>query len=280
MLPADNHVHSEFSWDTGVNASMEETCRRAVEIGLPALAFTEHVDFTEWGDHDHPPPAGTAIVGAAEIAERERVHPVDLDGYLASIERCRELFPDLRILSGIEAGEPHHFEGSVAAVLADGQFDRVLGSLHSVVYKGRLVYADRLFRHLPAAVVVRDYFGELLRLVEGSGAFQVLAHCDYPRRYWPVAREGEYREADYEEEYRAVFRALATSDRALELNTTSPLASTTLMRWWYEEGGGAVSFGSDAHVPLRVGRLFEVAVDIVAAAGFRPGRDEYDFWRR
>ena len=45
-------------------------------------------------------------------------------------------------------------------------------------------------------------------------------------------------------------------------------------------GGGAVSFGSDAHVPLRVGALFDVAVDIVAAAGLRPGSDEYDFWRR
>jgi histidinol-phosphatase (PHP family) len=33
-------------------------------------------------------------------------------------------------------------------------------------------------------------------------------------------------------------------------------------------------------VPLRVGALFDVAVDIVTAAGFRPGRDEYDFWRR
>jgi histidinol-phosphatase (PHP family) len=271
MLPADNHVHSEFSWDTGVNASMEETCRRAVEIGLPSVAFTEHVDFTEWSDHDHP--VGT-------LAGRERVLPVDVDGYLASIEKCRGLFPELRVLSGIEAGEPHHFAGSVAAVLKHGQFDRVLGSLHSVVHDGRLVYADRLFGHLPADVVVRDYFGELLRLVEDSDVFQVLAHCDYPRRYWPMRHAGEYREADFEEEYRAVFRALATSDRALELNTTSPLASTTLMRWWYEEGGGAVSFGSDAHVPIRVGRLFDVAVDIVEAAGFRPGRDEYDFWRR
>jgi histidinol-phosphatase (PHP family) len=280
MLPADNHVHSEFSWDTGVNASMEETCRRAVEIGLPSVAFTEHVDFTEWGDHDRPPAAGASVDAPAEIVERKRVHAVDIDGYLASVERCRGLFPQLRVLTGIEAGEPHHFAGSVAAVLAQGQFQRVLGSLHSVVHKGRLVYADRLFRDLPADVVLRDYFEELVRLIEGSGAFQVLAHCDYPRRYWPAAREGEYRETDYEEEYRTAFRALATSDRVLELNTTSPLASTTLIRWWYEEGGGAVSFGSDAHVPLRVGRLFDVAVDIVEAAGFRPGRDEYDFWRR
>ncbi|WP_284229908.1 PHP domain-containing protein [Mycobacterium antarcticum] len=272
-LPADNHVHTQFSWDTGPVASMEDTCRRAVEVGLPAVAFTEHVDFTEWGECDRPPEG-------AQITARSRVQPVDVEGYLASIERCRDLFGELRILSGIEAGEPHHFEGSVTAVLRTGTFDRVLGSLHSIVHDGRLVFANRLFGTLPAHDVVRDYFGELLRLVEGSDVFEVLAHCDYPRRYWPAAREGTYREGDFEEEYRTVFRALAASDRPLEFNTASPLASTTLMRWWYEEGGGAVSFGSDAHVPLRVGDKFGIAVDVVEAAGFRPGRDEYDFWRR
>jgi histidinol-phosphatase (PHP family) len=274
MLPADNHVHSQFSWDTGAEASMEQTCARALQVGLPAVAFTEHVDFTKWGAHDNPPS------DAAHIATRERVRPLDVEGYLASIDVCRGRFRELRILSGIEAGEPHHFAGSVAAVLGDGRFDRVLGSLHSVVHEGRLVGVDGVLRRLPPDVVMRGYFAELLRLVENSDAFQVLAHCDYPRRSWPTSRVGEYREADFEEEYRTVFRALAGSGRALELNTRSPLASATLMRWWYEEGGDAVSFGSDAHVPLRVGALFDVAVDVVAAAGFRPGRDEYDFWRR
>ncbi len=273
-LPADNHVHSQFSWDTGAEASMERTCARAIDVGLPAVAFTEHVDFTEWGAGDDPPAA------AASIATRERVRPLDVDGYLASVQACRERFPGLRILSGIEAGEPHHFAGSVAAVLDGGRFDRVLGSLHSVVHEGRLVGVDRVLRQLNPDTVMRGYFAELLRLVENSDAFQVLAHCDYPRRSWPTGRVGQYREADFEEEYRTVFRALARSDRALELNTRSPLASVTLMRWWYEEGGGAVSFGSDAHVPLRVGEHFGVAVDVVEAAGFRPGRDEYDFWRR
>jgi hypothetical protein len=54
----------------------------------------------------------------------------------------------------------------------------------------------------------------------------------------------------------------------------------TLMCWWWQEGGDAVSFGSDAHQPLRVGEHFDVVVDIAEAAGFRPGRDRYDFWRR
>ncbi|MBA3338179.1 MAG: histidinol phosphate phosphatase, partial [Geodermatophilaceae bacterium] len=83
-----------------------------------------------------------------------------------------------------------------------------------------------------------------------------------------------------EDEHRTVFRALAASDRVLEINTASPLVSATAMRWWYEEGGGAVSFGSDAHTPNRVGDRFDVVVDVVESAGFRAGKDRFDFWRR
>lgn len=272
MLPPDNHVHSEWSWDTSA-ASMLQSCRRAVEIGLPAIAFTEHLDFTVWGADDRQPP------GMPEIVRRERISPLDVTGYQASLERCREMFPDLRIRSGIETGEPHHFAGSVAAVLQSGAFERVLGSLHSVVDQGRLIGIDWLYTRYPADQVMRRYFAEMLDLVKGSDVFQVLAHCDFPRRYWPH-EAGPYLEVDFEEEYRTIFRALATSGRALEINTRSPLWSTTLMRWWYEEGGDAVSFGSDAHAPDRVGARFALAVDVVEAAGFRPGRDPFDFWRR
>jgi histidinol-phosphatase (PHP family) len=273
MLPPDNHVHSEWSWDTLAAASMLETCRRAVEIGLPAVAFTEHVDFTQWGVDDRP------VSGRPEIAPRPRVLPLDVTGYQACLEQCREMFPQLRIRSGIETGEPHHFAGSVEAVLRSGAFERILGSLHSIVDDGRLTGVDQLFAKYPPAELLRRYFAEMLELVKGSDVFQVLAHCDFPRRHWPQAA-GEYLEEDFEEEYRAVFRALAGSGRALEINTRSPLWSSTLMRWWYDEGGDAVSFGSDAHAPGRVGDRFELAVDIVEAAGFRPGRDPLDFWRR
>ena len=207
--------------------------------------------------------------------------PLDVEGYSADLARCREEFPDLRILSGIEAGEPHLFPASVAAVLAAGNFERVLGSLHGIVYDGTLTgIDDALFARLDAHEVMRRYFADLVALVDGSSVFNVLAHCDYPRRYWPTARAGAYAEADFEEEYRAVFRALASSGRALEINTRSPLASAELVRWWWQEGGGAVSFGSDAHQPFRVGEHFDRAVDVVEAAGFRPGRDRFDFWRR
>jgi histidinol-phosphatase (PHP family) len=255
---------------------MQHACARAVEIGLPGLAFTEHLDFVDWSGED-PIHAGRPT----EVGPRPRVKPLDVEGYSADLARCRESFPELRILSGIEAGEPHLFPASVASVLGAGDFERVLGSLHAIEHGGVLTAVDAaLFADLDAHDVLRRYFTEMLVLVESSAVFNVLAHCDYPRRYWPTGRAGPYAEGDFEEEYRAVFRALAASGRALEINTRSPLASVALMRWWWQEGGDAVSFGSDAHQPLRVGEHFETAVDVVEGAGFRPGRDRFDFWRR
>ena len=256
---------------------MQLACAHAEKIGLPGLAFTEHVDFTEWGGDDAAELAPRLI----RIGDRPRVRPLDVEGYLADVARCRDEFPELRILSGIETGEPHLFPASVAAVLAAGDFQRVLGSLHGIEIDGTLVgISHAMFRNLGTDEVMRRYFTELVELVAGSSVFNVLAHCDYPRRYWPTQLVGEYRESDFEEEYRAVFRVLASSGRALEINTRSPLSSVSLLRWWWEEGGEAVSFGSDAHQPLRIGEHFDLAVDVAEAAGFRAGRDRFDFWRR
>jgi histidinol-phosphatase (PHP family) len=272
VVPADNHVHSEWSYDTTDQASMARSCEQAIAIGLPAIAFTEHLEFTSGGE-------GDAITGLA--ADRRwwgRIRPLDVAGYLNAIEDCRQRYPDLRIYSGVEAGEPHLFAASAGAIIRAHPFQRVLGSLHAIPHDGRLVAADALFGSKPADEVMRCYFAELVRLVEGSGLFAILAHLDFPRRYWPGG-PGAYREQDFEEEYRAVLRALARSGRVLEVNTKSPLASVDLIRWWRDEGGTACSFGSDAHLPGRVGDRFKLAVDVVEAAGFRPGRDPYDFWR-
>jgi histidinol-phosphatase (PHP family) len=272
VLPADNHVHSEWSYDTPPDASMVRSCEQAITAGLPAIAFTEHLEFTASGE-------GDAITGVATDSRWwSRIKPLDVAGYLAAIEECRERFPGLRILAGVEAGEPHLFAGSAAAIVRARDWDRVLGSLHAVPFQGRLISADALFGQLPEPEVMRGYFTELLSLVQGSDLFEVLAHPDFPRRYWPSGPH-QYREKPYEEEYRTVFRALAASGRVIEINTKSPLSSVELIAWWRQEGGKAVSFGSDAHTPGRVGASFKLSVDIVVAAGFRPGRDQYDFWR-
>ena len=272
VLPPDNHVHTQWSWDAPGEASMTRSCEQALAAGVPAVAFTDHLDFTVGTEGDR------IIAEHIEPRPYAWMHLLDVPGYLADVQECRRRYPDLRILTGAEIGEAHLWAASAQAVVARAGFDRILGSLHAIPYDGKLTAADHLFRRMPADEVMRLYFAELLRLVEGSDIFQVLAHLDFPRRMWPRTAP-PYDEQAFEAEIRAVLRALAAGGRVLEVNTKSPLASAELLGWWRDCGGTAVSFGSDAHQPWRVGDRFKVAVNVVEAVGFRAGRDRFDFWR-
>ncbi|WP_198682639.1 hypothetical protein [Kribbella sp. VKM Ac-2569] len=129
----------------------------------------------------------------------------------------------------------------------------------------------------PAAEVVREYLAETLRMIEQYDGFDVLAHVDYPLRYWPAAVP--FDEGAFEEEFRAVLRALAHSGKALEINTKVPLGPR-ILRWWHGEGGEAVTFGSDAHEAAVLGRGFPEAVAMAEACGFRPGPTAWGAWVR
>src|SRR3982750_2409437 len=131
MVPPDSHVHSEWSWDTAVG-DMEGSCVRALELGLPAIAFTEHLDHTVWRIALEGPYVLDHLTAIADPNGILTPPAFDATGYLAAVDQCRERFPALRILSGLEMGEPHRHAAQCAQVLAPGRYDRVLGSLHTL----------------------------------------------------------------------------------------------------------------------------------------------------
>lgn len=281
-LPPDGHTHTQWSWDAA-SGSMEGSCARAVELGLPAIAFTEHVDAVRW-----------AVLPTSRDAMRRRGFqlddhgrfvppPLDVEGYLDTVERCRQRFPTLRIVTGAEIGEPHWFPTETRALLARGAFERVLGSVHSLTHEGRAWATDDLLESAAPGSpdpreVVRRYLAETLAMVTRDTTIAVLAHIDFPFRQWPRAA-GEVSVTDFEEEFRAVLRELAASGRALEVNTRVPL-DAEVVRWWRQEGGTAVTFGSDAHEPSSVGAGFREAAAMVEAHGFGPGAHAHEAWVR
>jgi histidinol-phosphatase (PHP family) len=278
-LPADSHVHTEWSWDAQ-HGSMQRSCARAVELGLPSVAFTEHVDHTVWTVDSEALsrlPADHPVAVFSDAAGHVHAPPFDADGYLDAVDRCRQRFPHLRILTGLELGEPHWHPRQVAGVLAAGTFDRVLGSLHGLSYGDGFQEPTELFADRDPDRVLRDYLLETARLVGDSDMFSVLAHIDYPVRSWPADRP--FDPASYEAEFRHGLRATARSGKALEISTVVPLAAT-VVRWWHEEGGTAVSFGSDAHEPDRVADGFAAAAALAEANGFRAAADPLALWTR
>jgi histidinol-phosphatase (PHP family) len=257
---------------------MRQACARAVELGLPAVSFTDHADFTTLVVSD----AAAAYLRSIGAEITDGIYappPLNVTGYLDCVEQCRREFPGLQIRAGVELGDPHLHPQAVGALASSG-LAPLVGSVHSL--RRRAGYADAADRYadVPDAQAVREYLAEVTTMIESSEQFTVLAHINYAARYWP-GRQGEYRSADFEAEYRTALRALARSGRALEVNTSGWLPlDPALLRWWREEGGQLVSFGSDAHDPVSVGREFASAAAMARGAGFGPDRDQAGLWAR
>jgi histidinol-phosphatase (PHP family) len=243
---------------------MEATCSQAKELGLKALAFTEHADYSE-------------------LCEGARLN---VEGYLDTVDRCRKRFPGLVILTGVELGEPHRHLMEVDDVLRRGRFDTVLGSVHSVVSGGATLEFSEL-RPEPAIgpdALMRGYCQELMGLIYGPTQFEVLAHLEYPRRFWP-ATWPRYQSSDYRELFQEVLKAAARRGLVLEFNTTrggSPdrylCPAPEVLQWWREVGGKSLSFGSDAHDPTKVAAGFEGAARLATQAGFEPSLARVGMW--
>lgn len=283
MLPADSHVHSEYSWDTGGTNSaravgtMERTCDRAVRIGLPTVIFTEHLDLSGWTCT----PEDFLEHLRSLVDEDGVLHPVPLDveGYLESIERCRHAYPDLHILTGVEFGQPHLDREAAAAHLDLSALDRVNGSLHTLPFLSGRSEPTTLYRELAdPADVIWAYLAEVPAMIDG-GDFDVFTHIDYAARYWPVAEHGPFDHRPFEDGFRQAMRTIAGSERALEMNTGRTLRPW-IPQWWAEEGGRAVTFGSDDHHTDGLAANFPEATALTEHFGFRPGRRPEDFWTR
>lgn len=274
-LPPDNHVHSQFSWDA-LTGSMEATCERAVQLGLPSLSFTEHADFTPWpvDSGDRLPEKWRPLVSSGVLVPP----PLDLAGYRECLDRCRLRFPGLRILSGVELGEPHWHRPVTDALLGEGPFDRVLASLHCVTIGAVTADIGHFLADGDPTAAMRAYLAEVAALVSEFATYDVLAHIDYPVRYWPANAE-PFDPLDFQEEYRHVLRLLVSAGKALEVNTRVPL-HPQILSWWREDGGQAITFASDAHHPDALAAGFAEAARVAAAAGFGAGSDPLGPWHR
>jgi histidinol-phosphatase (PHP family) len=165
--------------------------------GLPSIAFTEHVDHTR----SVIPSAATVPAGFTAIGTdgRFQAPPLDVAGYLDCLQRCRSRFPGLRILSGVEIGEPHWFPAHSSALVGTG----------ACAGRPQLAHGDAL---LPGGVAADDRRRRQLRRARPPGL---------PLRAWPQ-HAAAFDPTTLEEEFRAALRALAASERVLEISTGSP----------------------------------------------------------
>jgi histidinol-phosphatase (PHP family) len=230
---------------------MAEMCDAAVASGVPEIAFTDHFDTIPGDDC-----AGYFKLEpwAEELAKTQAQY----EGRLI-------------VRAAIELGEPHIYAKECEAMLASYPFDYALGSLHWV---GTECIFHKTYFARPAKEAFGLFFEELERMTRTAN-FDVLSHFDVPiRTGFDVY--GGYDPKEHEDVIRPVLKNCIERGIALDINTRAlGLAAKLLtpgleiLRWYAEMGGERVTFGSDAHRPVRVGEGIETAMAVAKEAGLK-----------
>ena len=246
----DFHTHTVWSPDS--EAPMAAMCAAAERAGLYAMAVTDHVEMSAYREDGYD----KALAGSYREAGEMQA-------------RCAGR---LRIARGVELGEPLQGLELTEQLLADYDFDFVIGSLHNLKNEQDFYFMD--FEGRDILPLLDRYFVEVLEMVRW-GRFHTLAHLTYPFRYFPSER----RPADYRrwrEPIDEILRTVAEKGLALEINVSGlrqPIGKTLpdlpLIRRFREVGGELITVGSDAHRPEDIARPIGDGLTIAKEAGFR-----------
>lgn len=248
---ADIHVHSRFSADS--EADPDEVVRKAAEAGLPAVCFTDHIDW------DYP------VEGL--------VFDFDTDDYFRTMESVRQRWGEkIRVLIGVELGLQAHLAERYHELLASRPFDYVIGSQHLV--RGMDPYYPETFEGASETEIYRAYFEETLADLRAFHEFDSMGHLDYIVRYGrKLGRPYSWRE--YGDVIDEILKLLVRYNIALEVNTAGirkqlgfPNPHPEIIRRYRELGGTLVTVGSDSHKPYSLGFAFEQARDLLLSCGF------------
>lgn len=252
----DLHIHTLHSPDS--KQTVEEVCESAVAKGLQGIAVCDHVDM--WFSENLNTPA-------------------QICGCLEDVRRARAVYGDrLEILQGVEMAEYLYDPENADRILNLGEFDVILGSVHSVAFEDIDDSYSRIdFSRMPEEKLVRfmkKYFFHISEMIEKTD-FDVLSHLTCPLRYI----NGKYQRAldplIFKKEILAIFEEIIRKEIPLEINTSGMnsfynryMPDTDLIQTYKNMGGKLITLASDAHVPQNIGNAFRETSALLQDMGF------------
>ena len=255
MFLCDYHTHTRFSFDGAPAATHDAMCRRALEVGLSDIAFTDHCDIN---------------------GEVEGIYtPYAADEAWAAMSAAKEKYKGkLHLSMGIELGNAHQYPAEAAAVLARHPYEFVIGSLHNLTN----VPDFCMFRYdmMTDALLHRLFdrmLDETLQMVSFKG-LHTLGHLTYMHRYITLAKKPFDFKPHYDKII-AVYERVLAHDMALELNVSTlwkglgiSMPTLELLKLYQDVGGHLITVGSDAHSPENVGKCIRKGYALLKTAGF------------
>ena len=249
-LPADYHMHTPLC----LHAVGEpvEYARRAVEIGLTEIGFSDHSPMRQ------------------ENFDNWRMNFNQLDEYVAKVRLAQKEFPQLQIRLALEVDFLPGHEDWIRELAARHPWDYFIGSVHYVSDSWAIDDPQKLseWKHRDSFEVWQIYF-ERLTLAAESKLFEIIGHADLPKKF------GHRPDRDCAPLYEKFLDAAKKSGCAIELNTAGLrkdckeiYPSRQILELAFQKNV-PITFGSDAHAPGEVGMNFAGAISLAHSIGYR-----------
>ncbi len=251
-IPFDFHTHTLFSPDGESGA--EEMLERAAALGMECCAVTDHVEINQFYDLDF--------------------------SYESTVRRASEQIPALkeryrgrlRVLYGVELGQPLHDPALSRRVLQTHPYDFVIGSCHMLRGHEDFYFLD--YQRNDPRLLLDLYFEELLEMARKAD-FDVLGHLTYPLRYMEGDQGISIDMSRYKDRIDEIFRTLIRGGKGIEINTSGLrqkigrlLPDQAYIRRYRELGGEILTIGSDAHRAEDLGKNIAEGIAAAVRAGF------------
>lgn len=244
---ADYHTHTAFSDDS--QTPMEDMVRRALELGLTEICFTEHVDYGVKTDLN-----------------------CDYPQYFSVIKEMREKYRNrITIRAGIEFGVQLDTISQYQADVQKYPFDFVILSNHQVNNKEFWNYQFQEGK--TQAEFHTAYYEAILAVMERYQDYSVLGHLDMIKRYDPY---GPYPDEHILPLVEKILRRAIQDGKGIEVNTSSfryglqdLTPSEAILERYHQLGGRLLTIGSDAHEVRHLGDHIPEVREILREIGFR-----------
>jgi len=239
----DYHMHSHFC--RHAVGGLADYARSAQQKGVREICFTPH----------SPLPG----FRPGFLNDRLRMDELEFDDYLKELETVRAAFPDLTILSGVEADYIAPMEEYLGAFLSRYEFDFVLMSIHFVSFWNDDEWVFDFGAHRTLRSAYRDYFQEMLTGIQ-TGLFDCVAHLDL------IKQPGHPVLATNRDDVERALSACLAHGMSVEINTSGvrkeigdTYPGDEIVRLMIDRQINIVT-GSDAHAPAQVGLYFDQLV--------------------
>ncbi|MCI8540723.1 MAG: histidinol-phosphatase HisJ family protein [Erysipelotrichaceae bacterium] len=189
---ADYHVHTAYSPDS--TYPMEDVVKRAIELGLDELCFTDHSDYA---------------MGANQVC--------DFPAYFRQIDELKQRYQGQIVLkTGAEFGMQTHTIQQFQDTFDQYPFDFVLLSCHQIDNRE---FSNQDFQQGKTQEEINSaYYQEIYEVMKQYKDYSVLGHLDAIKRDDPY---GVYPFVHNKEIIEAILRLAIADGKGIEVNTSS-----------------------------------------------------------